>query len=146
MSVVLKNDNINVFLNIDEKGISASNIFRKTNRNCMPVILSLLYLFEKKEMIIRKVNPERKSEKLDADTLMKDRTPGISLSSLLENPTEQGLPRADVKKGSINYWKPLTDNNSVAWFNANCGRAILNCNRYPSNQVSSLGVFRCIAR
>ena len=108
------------------------------------VINGKLHINYNHKTINNQLQPQN-SEILE-ECLMEDKTPGISLEDWLDNPTKHGLPRADVKKGSINYWKPLTDNNSVAWFNANCGRAILNCNRYPSNQVSSLGVFRCIAR
>ena len=46
----------------------------------------------------------KNSESLDKNTLMADRTPGISLDSWLENPTKQGLPSKEVKSGNLYYW------------------------------------------
>ena len=66
------------------------------------------------------------TEPLDEDTLMENRTPGISLESWIENPTSQGLPRKTVEKGSLYFWHPR--DKSVAVFNANAGWSYLNCN------------------
>ena len=39
----------------------------------------------------------KKEEKLDKDTLIEDKTPGISLEKWLENPNQQGFPKSDRK-------------------------------------------------
>ena len=78
-------------------------------------------------------------EKLDEDTLMKDKK--ISLDSWIENPTPQGFPRKDVSKGRkdfLDFWHPR--DNSVARFVADSDGAILVCNGYPSIRDSTLGV------
>jgi len=82
----------------------------------------------------------KKSEILDKNTLMKDKTPGIDLEYWLNNPTEQGLPTKKTKSGDLYYWYPRKDNNSVARFDANSDMAILDCGRYPSCGNSYLGV------
>ena len=82
----------------------------------------------------------KNSEILDEDTLMKDKTPGISLDSWLDSPTSQGLPRDIVKEGKMHYWCPKNDNNSVAGFDAGSVGADLSCNGGPSNWYSDLGV------
>ncbi len=82
-----------------------------------------------------------KAEKLDEDTLMQDKTPGISLEDWLNNPTKQGLPRKNCKKGDLYYWKP--ENGRVARFDANSDGALLDCDWGPSGGDSSLGVFGC---
>ncbi len=92
------------------------------------------HVFDKNGKIIQK------SEVLDKNTLMKDKTPGISLENWIENPTKQGLPSNKTKLGNLYYWYPRDDNNSVARFSANTGRADLYCGRYPSFRVSGLGV------
>ena len=79
-----------------------------------------------------------KAEKLDEATLMEDRTPGISLDSWLENPTNHGLPRKNVKKGNLYYWHPR--NGIVARFDADSDRTGLFCDRFPSDRVAYLGV------
>ncbi|MBU2503824.1 MAG: hypothetical protein KJ879_02110 [Nanoarchaeota archaeon] len=76
------------------------------------------------------------AEKLSEDTLMEDKR--ISRASWLENPTEQGLPRTDVKEGSLSYWYPR--DGAVAWSFANSVRSYFNCDRDPSNRNSDLGV------
>ncbi len=83
----------------------------------------------------------RNSDALDKDTLMENRTPGISLEDWLSNPTSQGLPRKTISSGDLYYWKPLADNNSVARFDASSGGADLYCGRYPDYGDSDLGVF-----
>jgi hypothetical protein len=84
----------------------------------------------------------KNSEILDKNTLMKDKTPGISLDDyILENHTSQGLPNKKVKSGDLYYFNPRSDNNSVVRFSADSDRAYLNCNRYPSNWGSVLGVY-----
>jgi len=84
----------------------------------------------------------KNSEIIDKNTLMKDKTPGISLDDyILKNHTSQGLPNKNVKSGDFYYWFPKSDNNSVAWFVAYSGRADLNWGRSPSVTYASLGVF-----
>ena len=77
---------------------------------------------------------------LDKNTLMKDKTPGISLESWLEAPTRQGFPSKKTESGNLYYWAPMKNNNSVARFYAYSVRAILDCVRYPSYRYSYLGV------
>lgn len=79
-----------------------------------------------------------KAEKLDEDTLMVDRTPGISIESWLKNPTSQGLPRRDVEAGDLFYWYPR--NGAVARFVAGVGGAGLDCYGDPFYRSGSLGV------
>jgi len=83
----------------------------------------------------------KNSELLDKNTLMKDKIPGISLDDyIMNNHTSQGFPRKDVKSGDLYYFNPRSDNNSVARFSANSDWAYLDCDRYPSNWGSDLGV------
>lgn len=82
----------------------------------------------------------KKSEVLDKNTFMKNKTPGISLENWLEDSTKSGLPKNLVKSGDLYYWYPRSDNNSVARFGANSGGADLNCCRIPSGGGSDLGV------
>lgn len=86
------------------------------------------------------------SEILDKNTLMKDETPGISLEDWLENPTKQGFPKSDCKKGDLVYLFPRRDNNSVVGFDAYDYRVSLFCYRSPSNRGANLGVRSCLAR
>lgn len=79
-----------------------------------------------------------KAEKLDEDTLMEERSPGISLDSWLENPTSQGLPRKDVKRGELSYYVP--ENGRVGMFVALSLRASLICTRDPSTRYYFQGV------
>jgi len=82
-----------------------------------------------------------KSEVLDKNTLMKEKTPGISIDDFLDSHnTKQGFPSKDVEGGSLYYWSPGKDNNSVARFDAGFGRACLYCNWGPSYGDSGLGV------
>jgi len=78
------------------------------------------------------------SEKLDEDTLMQDKTSGISLDSWLSNPTNQGLPKADVEKGNLYSWHPR--DKGVAWFNASSDGAGLGCDWGPSVGGLYIGV------
>ena len=80
------------------------------------------------------------SEPLDKNTLMKDRTPGISLEDWLQNPTKQGFPTKSVKDGSLYYWYPRSNNNSVARFVALGGGSVFDGNRNPSGRDSDIGV------
>jgi len=81
-----------------------------------------------------------KKQQLDSDTLMSDKTPGIDLEKLLIESTAQGLPKKNIISGSLYYWYPRSDNNSVAYFVASSSRACLGCNWSPSGRDSSLGV------
>ena len=80
------------------------------------------------------------SEILQANTLMKNKTPGISLDDYIQNPTKQGLPSKRTKSGNLYYWAPMSDNNSVARFDADDDRADLCCYGDPSDWYSYLGV------
>ena len=77
-------------------------------------------------------------EKLDSDTLMKDRR--ISLEDWLSNPTKQGLPKESVREGSLYYGLPMK--NSVARFFADSVRARLFCGWGPTGSGPGLGVRR----
>ncbi|MDO8564194.1 MAG: hypothetical protein Q7R87_04245 [Nanoarchaeota archaeon] len=85
------------------------------------------------------LTPSRANEVL-VGYCAKDKTPGISLDDWLARATYQGLPPADVKDGALYYWQPGKDDNSVAGFCADSGRAGLNCVRDPSLTVATLGV------
>jgi hypothetical protein len=85
-------------------------------------------------------NVRQVGEKLDEDTLMENKTPGISLEDWLKNPTNQGLPRKNIQNGSLYYWYPIE--NAVAGFYADSGRAVLSCGRNPTNSNIGLGVRR----
>jgi len=99
--------------------------------------------FEKKEdgFYLQKYDFDGRTvdEKLDDDTLMTDIQ--ISLEDWLDNPTKQGLPRNNIKPGSLYYWHPR--DNTVARFGAGSGRASLVCGGHPEVSVSGLGVFAC---
>jgi hypothetical protein len=82
------------------------------------------------------------TEELDGDTLMEDKQ--ISLEDWLENPTRQGLPREDVKPGSLYYWHQRV--NSVARFFADAVGAGLDCYGVPRGSDSALGVRRAKIR
>ena len=82
----------------------------------------------------------QKKVKLDNTTLMQDKTPGISLDSWLADATKQGLPKEGINDGSLDYWFPRSDNNSVARFFAGSDGASLGCNWYPSSFNGNLGV------
>ena len=57
------------------------------------------------------------SEKLEA-CLMEDKTSGIDLNEWLDSSTSQGLPKSNIKSGELYYWAPMSDNESVACFDA----------------------------
>ncbi len=80
------------------------------------------------------------TESLDPETLMEDRTPGISLEKGIENPTSQGLPRKDIKKGDLRYWHPREDR--VAGFYADADWVVLGCDSDAQGSDSGLGVRR----
>jgi len=79
------------------------------------------------------------SEPLEA-CLMDNKTPGIDLDSWLKNNTYQGLPKSSIKLGSLYYWAPANDNNSVARFSAGSDWASLYCGRNPDILNAGLGV------
>ncbi len=72
--------------------------------------------------------------------IMENKAPGIDLEDWISKANSQGLPPVSVKKGSLYYYFPLNDNNSVAGFGANSVRAFLGCGRDPSGTDSNLGV------
>ena len=83
--------------------------------------------------IVNGILQPQNSEPLES-CLMKDCK--VDLASF----NRQGLP---TKKGNdLNYWFPRLDNNSVARFVANSGRAGLDCYGDPQNSDSALGVRR----
>jgi hypothetical protein len=73
--------------------------------------------------------------------LTENKTPGIDLEDWLQDHNKNGLPKPNIKQGGMYYWAPMRDNNSVAGFCADSYWAGLGCDRDPSNQDSSLGVF-----
>ncbi|MCK9595699.1 hypothetical protein M0R19_00755 [Candidatus Pacearchaeota archaeon] len=104
----------------------------KTEGDCMYVIYSL---FDSKGKIVQK------KEILDRNTLMRDKTPGISLDNYLQNPTKQGFPSKKVKSVNLYSWYPRSNNNLVERFNAfEIGGACLFGYRLPSFRNSNLGV------
>ncbi len=78
------------------------------------------------------------TEPLDADTLMQNKTPGISLDDWLNNPNFQGLPKANVQDGSLYYWQPIEG--KVAGFGAVADWAGLGCDGDPDSSNGVLGV------
>ncbi|MFH1365342.1 MAG: hypothetical protein ABIH28_02045 [archaeon] len=82
----------------------------------------------------------KNSELLDERTLMKDRTPGISLESWLANPTKQGLPPKETKSGDLFYWCPRSEDNSVARFFVYSDWVGFSCYGFPSDRGADLGV------
>ncbi len=104
------------------------------------VIKNKLHLNYEHRHVQGKLQPQR-SEPLQG-CLMEDKTPGIDLEDYLKRATLQGLPPAEVKSGSLYYWKPMSDNNSVAWFGADAGWSNLLCRGDPQDSSSALGVRR----
>lgn len=92
----------------------------------------------KDEMYVLTDN-KTKSEKLDS-YLSNDKTPGIDLESWIKSPTKQGLPKSNIKDGSLYYWAP--ENGCVARFYADSDRANLGCGRDPRGSYGWLGVRR----
>ena len=79
------------------------------------------------------------SNLLDERTLMKDKTPGISLEDYLNsNHTSQGLPNKNVKSGDLYYWFSESEN-SAARFDAGPNWAGLGCNWDPLGRFPGLG-------
>ena len=72
--------------------------------------------------------------------LMQDKTPGIDFANWLKNADYHGLPKTSIKDGSLYYWHPRQDNNSVAGFNSFSGRAYLDCYGDSQFSGSALGV------
>ena len=75
------------------------------------------------------------TEELLEDTLMEDRTPGISLNNWIRNPNKYGLPKSNIKQGSLYYWHPR--DGRVAGLSAGSGRA-LDCSGGPSGSGRAL--------
>lgn len=72
------------------------------------------------------------------DCLMKNILFGIDLDDLIKKSNHQGLPSKDVGKGNIWYWCPK--DYGVARFLA-CSIIVgLDCDRYPWNPDSDLGI------
>ncbi len=77
-------------------------------------------------------------EELNKNTLMEDKTPGISLEDWLKSPTPQGLPRKKINSGALSYWFPR--NNTVARFDADSVRVGLLCDVGRGYSVPGLGL------
>lgn len=88
------------------------------------------HIFDKEGKIVKK------SKILDKNTLMKNKTSGVSLDNWLEDSTRQGLPKKVIKSGNLSYNAPRDsdgwrDFNSVAKFSADYIRNYLNCGINP---------------
>ena len=83
-------------------------------------------------------------EELDPFTLMKDKTPGLSLDDWLKNANSHGLPTKNTANGDFYYWYPRND--AVAGFIAYADGAYLGCDRNPQDSDSVLGVRRAKIR
>ena len=68
-------------------------------RNPWRATLLDAYFEKRKDGLYVLIRNKTKTEKLDENTLMKDRR--ISLDSWLDNPTSQGLPKKDVAEGDL---------------------------------------------
>ena len=88
-----------------------------------------LYINYAHKLINGNLTPQ-KSELLE-EYLTDDKQ--IDLDDLLINSTKQGLPKKNVKNGSLSYFASDNDNNSVAGFFANSGRFNLSCDGDPQN-------------
>ena len=119
------------WLNAKFKGESKSGILNK-----LGILEDQFYITYDKVMDDGGV--KQVTEELDEDTLMKSRTPGISLENWLKNPTIQGLPRKNVQDGNLYYWKPT--NGSVAGFGAGSDGTLLSCDGDPASSNVALGV------
>ncbi len=108
------------------------------------VVKDKLHLNYEHRYVQGKLQPQR-SEPLQG-CLMENRTPGIDLDDYLKRATSQGMPPADVKSGSLYYWKPMSDNNSVARFRAFAGGVDLDCRGDPQRSSAALGVRRSRAK
>ena len=78
------------------------------------------------------------TEQLDPETLIQNKTPGINLEDWIENPTLQGLPKSNVKDGSLYFWQPTEGR--VARFVAGADGAGLGCYGGPLGSDPGLGV------
>ena len=103
----------------------------------------LLYIHYNHRTINNKLEPQTK-EQLDPNTLMQDKTPGISLEDWLKNATFQGLSHKNIQDGDLYYWFPRSGNNSVAWFGADADRVDLGCDGNPQSSSVGLGVRRAL--
>lgn len=104
------------------------NSFEKEGKN----MFTKFYVFDDKGNIV-----ERR-ELLDEKTLMRDKTPGINLDSLLNDSTKQGLPKKSTLSGDLHYWFPRSG--TVAGFFVDSFRAGLGAVRVPLYRDSDLGV------
>ncbi len=78
------------------------------------------------------------TEDLDPDTLMETKTWGISLDDWINNPNSQGLPKSNVKDGSLYYLKPIEG--KAARFDAVAAWAHLDYVGVPDYSYAVLGV------
>jgi len=82
------------------------------------------------------------SEILDENTLMENKTPGISLKDfLLKNHTSQGLPNKNVESGDLYYGHPQSSRHG--WFLAFDDQVGFNGYARISQKNSNLGVRPC---
>ena len=70
--------------------------------------------------------------------LASNKTPGINLDNWRMSATKHGLPAEDNPDGGLYYWQPVDGRG--ARFDADSGRAYLDCNEGPAYRVAELGV------
>lgn len=77
---------------------------------------------------------------LDENTLLENKFPGIDWVYFLGNTTKQGLPKQNIKQGSIYYFAPNKYNNSVAKSSVDDDWAYFYCSESHFKIGLSLGV------
>lgn len=92
--------------------------------------------FEEENRIFYVLTQDKNKREKLVGGLREDRT--ISLEAWTENPTKQGLPRANIKEGNL-YYRVHRDG-SVAGFVASSDGAGLGCGRVPAGRDSNRGV------
>ena len=98
------------------------------------------YLEKREDRLYILTGNKTNVEKLDENTLMEERTPGISLEDWLKNPTAQGLPRENVGEGALFYLSPIYGDR-VARFSAGHKATVLDFREgRPFGRFISLGV------
>jgi hypothetical protein len=97
------------------------------------------YFEKRKDGLYVLTENKSKAQKLEA-SLMKDKEPGIYINDWLDNSNSQGLPKPNIKNGSLCYSHPK--DKSVARFDVYTYGAFFDCNRNPSNRNYNIGVRR----
>jgi hypothetical protein len=93
--------------------------------------------FEKRNGELYVLTQNRTNAKRLNGGLMQD-TPGISLEAWLQNPTQQGLPRANVAEGDLYYFRPLEG--AVVKFDVDWSGIVLTADNYAEHGYPELGV------